>query len=121
MVEALATTKLAFVHVIEGQTGGARDVAPFDFDALRRAFQASHPAGRWIVNNGYTRAMAIDAVASGRADLVAFGRPFISNPDLVRRLREDAPLADLNPKTLYGGAGAGYTDYPTLDTAPVAA
>ena len=121
VVRELAATKLAFVHVIEGQTGGARDVAPFDFDALRQAFQVAHPAGRWIVNNGYTRAMAIEAVASGRADLVAFGRPFISNPDLVRRLHDDAPLAPLNPKTLYGGGAEGYTNYPTLDAAPAAA
>ncbi len=119
VVDRLAPMKLAFIHVIEGQTGGARDVAPFDFEALRRAYKAAHPAGAWIVNNGYTRAMAIEAVASGRADLVAFGRPFIANPDLVRRLREDAPLNALNPKTLYGGGAAGYTDYPALD-APAA-
>jgi 2,4-dienoyl-CoA reductase-like NADH-dependent reductase (Old Yellow Enzyme family) len=56
--------------------------------------------------------MALQAVASGAADLVAFGKPFIGNPDLVRRLREGLPLAPLNPKTLYGGGTAGYTDYP---------
>jgi N-ethylmaleimide reductase len=53
-------------------------------------------------------------VAKGEADLVAFGKPFISNPDLVERLRVDAPLAALNRDTLYGGSAAGYTDYPTL-------
>jgi N-ethylmaleimide reductase len=58
--------------------------------------------------------MALDAVASGRADLVSFGRPFIANPDLVRRLREDAPLNKLDQATLYGGDAKGYTDYPTL-------
>jgi N-ethylmaleimide reductase len=56
--------------------------------------------------------MAVDAVASGAADLVAFGKPFISNPDLVRRLRENLPLAPLDRATLYGGGAAGYTDYP---------
>jgi 2,4-dienoyl-CoA reductase-like NADH-dependent reductase (Old Yellow Enzyme family) len=56
--------------------------------------------------------MALRAVASGAADVVAFGKAFISNPDLVRRLRDDLPLAALNPKTLYGGGAAGYTDYP---------
>jgi N-ethylmaleimide reductase len=59
--------------------------------------------------------MAEDAVASGRADLVSFGRPFIANPDFVRRLRENAPLNALDTGTLYGGGAAGYTDYPTLD------
>jgi N-ethylmaleimide reductase len=114
-VQALAPLKLAFIHVIEGQTGGARDlteqgVKPFDFAALR-----AHYSGPWMVNNGYKRDMALTAVASGAADLVAFGRPFIGNPDLVRRLREDAPLTKLNSKLLYGGGAAGYTDYPTLD------
>jgi N-ethylmaleimide reductase len=113
-VERLAPLKLAFLHVIEGQTGGARDVALFDYEALRTLYKAGHEAGAWMVNNGYNRQMAMDVVASGAADLVAFGRPFISNPDLVRRLKEDKPFAPMNPKLLYGGGAAGYTDYPTL-------
>jgi len=108
-VDQLAPLKLAFLHLIEGQTGGPRDVAPFDYAALRRRFD-----GAWMVNNGYSRDMALAAVASGAADLVAFGKPYIGNPDLVRRLRDDLPLAALNPKTLYGGSAAGYTDYPAF-------
>jgi N-ethylmaleimide reductase len=54
-------------------------------------------------------------VASGAADLVAFGKAFISNPDLVRRLRDDAPLAPLVRETLYGGSAEGYIDYPPLE------
>jgi len=118
VVSQLAPMKLAFIHVVEGATGGPRDVAPFDYEALRLAYKCEHAAGTWIVNNGYTRQMALDAVAEGRADMVAFGRPFISNPDLVRRLREDAPLAAMNPKTLYGGGAEGYTDYPPLEAQP---
>jgi N-ethylmaleimide reductase len=110
VVAQLAPLRLAFVEVVEGQTAGARDFAPFDYAALRRRF-----AGAWIVNNGYQRQMALEAVASGAADLVSFGRPFIGNPDLVRRLRENAPLAALDPGTLYGGGAKGYIDYPTLD------
>ena len=68
-----------------------------------------------MVNNGYQRQMALEAVASGAADLVSFGRPFISNPDLVRRLRENAPLNALDTSTLYGGGAKGYIDYATLD------
>ena len=109
----LAPLKLAFVHVVEGATGGPRDNAPFDYAALRAAFGAP-----WMVNNGYTRQMSLDAVAGGAADLVAFGKPFISNPDLGRRLREDAPLNELKTALLYGGGAEGYTDYPTLDEAP---
>ena len=118
VVERLAPLKLAFIHVVEGATGGPRDVAPFDYAALRSRFKQGNEHGAWIVNNGYTRAMAIETVASGAADLVAFGKPFISNPDLVRRLRDDAPLAALNRDTLYGGGAAGYTDYPALELAP---
>jgi N-ethylmaleimide reductase len=109
-VEQLAPMKLAFLHVIEGQTGGARDVAPFDYAALRTRFE-----GAWMVNNGYSRAMAVTAVTSGAADLVAFGRPFISNPDLGLRLRREKALTALDAATLYGGGAQGYTDYPALE------
>lgn len=111
-VEQLAPYKLAYLHVVEGATGGPRDNAPFDYEQLRARFD-----GAWMVNNGYDRGMANDAVAEGRADLVAFGRPFISNPDLVRRLREHAPLNAWDSKTFYGGGDKGYVDYPTLDEA----
>lgn len=113
-VEQLCALKLAFIHVIEGATGGARDIAPFDYAALRSRFKRGNEQGAWIVNNGYTRLMAIDVVARGIADMVAFGKPFVSNPDLVDRLRFDAPLAAPNSDTLYGGGARGYTDYPRL-------
>ena len=109
VVTELAKLKFAFIEVVEGSTGGPRDFAPFDYDALRQLW-----SGAWIVNNGYTRQMALDAVATGRADAVAFGKPFIANPDLGRRLRDDLALAPLNPKTMYGGGAEGYTDYPAL-------
>ena len=108
-LSTLAPLGLAFVEVVEGQTGGARDYAPFDYPALRRRFD-----GAWIVNNGYTRQEACAAVDQGRADVVSFGRAFIANPDLVRRLRDDAPLNPLDTATLYTGGPCGYTDYPAL-------
>jgi N-ethylmaleimide reductase len=114
LVRELNRFGLAYVHVVEGHTGGPREFNGFDFDALRATFD-----GPWIVNNGYTREMAIDAIASGRADLVAFGRPFIANPDLVERLRTDAPLNSLDAAHLFGGGADGYTDYPTLEAARV--
>ncbi len=117
LVECLAPLKLAFLHVVEGATGGPRDIAPFDFAALRERFKADHADGAWIVNNGYDRAMAIEVVEQGRADCVAFGSLFISNPDLVERLRRDAPLAPADRKTFYGGGAAGYTDYSALAAA----
>ncbi|MDB5467905.1 MAG: alkene reductase [Phenylobacterium sp.] len=117
VVEGLNPLGLAYLHVVEGATGGPRDNEPFDYAALRDRFD-----GVWMVNNGYDRAMALEAIASGRADLVSFGRAFIANPDLVRRLREEAPLNELLGRdTLYGGGAHGYTDYPTLDAIPAIA
>lgn len=112
VVEQLAPFGLAYLHVIEGETGGTRtpEGQNFDYAALRRAFP-----GTWMLNNGYSRELAQEVVAQGGADLVAFGRPFISNPDLVRRLREGAPWNELQADKLYGGGAEGYTDYPTLD------
>jgi N-ethylmaleimide reductase len=116
VMQGLAPLGLAYVHVVEGQTGGAREWPPaseggrpFDYAALQRACPAP-----WMVNNAYTREMALAAVAEGRADVVAFGRPFIANPDLGRRLRTGAPWAVPDSKTFYGGGAAGYTDYPAL-------
>jgi N-ethylmaleimide reductase len=108
-VERLSALKLGFLHVIEGETGGPRDVAPFDYDALRRSF-----SGAYMANNAYTRELAEEALRSGHADLVAFGRPFIANPDLVERLRSRAPLAEVDAETIYAEGAKGYTDYPTL-------
>ena len=67
-----------------------------------------------MANNGYTRDLAIETLRENRADLIAFGKPFISNPDLVERLRRNAPLNPLQQETLYGGDAHGYTDYPAL-------
>lgn len=109
LLEQLDARRIAFVHFIEGNTGVEHHARGFDFGAARRAFR-----GTYIANNRYTRQMAIDAVASGAADAVAFGVPFISNPDLPRRLERDAPLAPANTKTYYGPEATGYTDYPPL-------
>ena len=115
VVRELAPLGLAYIHIIEGATGGERVLAdrPFDYPALLKAYRAAGGTGAWMVNNGYTKATAEQALADG-ADLVAFGKPFIANPDLVRRMREDAPLNVPDRATFYGGGAAGYTDYPTL-------
>uniref|UniRef100_UPI0035C9FB77 oxidoreductase n=1 Tax=uncultured Sphingomonas sp. TaxID=158754 RepID=UPI0035C9FB77 len=110
VVDRLNPMGLAFLHIVEGATGAARDNLPFDYAALHARFD-----GRWMVNNGYDRSMAIEAVATHSADLVSFGRAYISNPDLVARLRADRPLAPLKAaETLYGGGAHGYTDYPAM-------
>ena len=109
IVDRLDALGIVYLHVVEGATGGARDVAPFDFDSLRRRFQRTY-----IANNGYSLDLATSRLAERKADLFAFGRAFIANPDLVERLKTRAPLAAFNPATLYGGGAAGYTDYPTF-------
>ena len=118
VVQQLAKYKLAYIHIIEGATGGARDFqqgdAPFDYAALREAYQDAGGKAAWMVNNGYNRELALNEILDRRADLVAFGKPFIANPDLVRRLRENAPWNELDAPNLYGGGAKGYTDYPFL-------
>ncbi len=117
VVGRLAPLGLAYLHVIEGATGGPRDhmqgEKPFDYAALRSAYRAAGGTGAWMVNNGYDGALADQSVAEG-ADLVAFGKLFIANPDLPRRLRENAPLNTPDRATFYGGTDKGYTDYPAL-------
>ena len=112
LVEALALRGIAFVHFIEGNTGGARDLTGFDFVWAKKTLTSAGVT--YVANNKYDRAMAIDAVAHGFADAIAFGVPFISNPDLPERLLRDAPLNAANPKTFYSAGPEGYTDYPTL-------
>lgn len=108
--QQLGKLGLAYVHCIEGQTRGDNAAGAFDFKALHAAF-----GGKYIANNSYDRQLAINAIASGHADMVAFGRPFIGNPDLVERLRRHAPLTEPNHATFYGGGAEGYTDYSTLE------
>jgi N-ethylmaleimide reductase len=111
-VRGMAPFRLAYLHVVEGATQGARDVAPFDYAALRRDF-----AGLYMANNGYDAALAERQLEAGAADLIAFGRPFIANPDFVERLRTGAPLNPDDRSTWYGGNAHGYTDYPMLQRA----
>lgn len=115
VVRQLAPLGIAYLHLIEGATGGPREVEgrPFDYEAMRRAWRDAGAKGAWMVNNGYDQALAERAVAQG-ADLVAFGRPFIANPDLVHRLRTGAPWNAVEKATLYGGGAKGYTDYPAI-------
>ena len=93
-------------------TGGARDIASFDYGSLRKRF-----SGAYVANNGYDFELANKVLAANAADLIAFGKPFIANPDLVERLKRGAPLNEPDKATFYGGGAKGYTDYPALDEA----
>src|SRR5579871_5184918 len=115
IVDHLSALKLVYIHVIEGATGGPRDVAPFDYRSLRNRFK-----GAYIANNGYDFELANKVLSANEADLIAFGKLFISNPDLVERFRRGAPLNAFDKATFYGGGAKGYTDYPALETAAAA-
>lgn len=117
VVRQLAPLGLAYLHVIEGVTGGPREVEgrPLDYIALYRAWRERGAQGAWMVNNGYGRDLAQHALSQG-ADLVAFGRPYIANPDLVERLQTGAPLNTPDQATFYGGEAKGYTDYSVLSS-----
>ncbi|MBR1120440.1 alkene reductase [Bradyrhizobium lablabi] len=109
IVQGLDALGLIYLHVVEGATGGPRDNAPFDYASLRNRFRQTY-----IANNGYDFDLANKVLDAHAADLIAFGKPFISNPDLVERLKQGAPLNAWDKNTFYGGSAKGYTDYPTL-------
>jgi N-ethylmaleimide reductase len=109
IVDGFSEQKLVYLHVVEGATGGPRDIAPFDYDGLRKRFN-----GTYIANNGYDFKLANEVLDKNRADLIAFGKVYISNPDLVERLKLGAPLNDFDKATFYGGDAKGYTDYPAM-------
>jgi N-ethylmaleimide reductase len=111
VAKSFARKGLAYLHVIEGDTSG-KPVATFDYIALKRLF-----GGLVIANNNFDRTRANAALAEGRADMIAFGKPFISNPDLVIRMFLGARLAMANRETFYGGGEEGYTDYQVLRSA----
>lgn len=115
VLEQLSSRGIAYVHLIEprsssaGSQDGNVQGAPDTAKIFRKAFK-----GVLISAGGYNRDEAVSAVTEGRVDAVAFGRLFISNPDLPARLQHDADLNAYDRSTFYGGAEKGYTDYPTL-------
>jgi len=99
---------IAFIHLAEADWDDAPQVPEPFRHTLRETF-----SGTIIVAGNYTPEKAEKILAAGYADLIAFGRPFIANPDLPHRLAHQLPLAEVSdPGTLFGGTGEGYTDYP---------
>jgi N-ethylmaleimide reductase len=107
LVAELNALGLAYVHVVDHSSMGAPEVG----DALKAAIRKDFK-GRYILSGGYDAARANADLDAGRGDLVAFGRPFIANPDLVRKLQSGAPLAEPDAATFYTPGEKGYTDYP---------
>ena len=114
-IQKLNSYHLAYVHMIEPRStsaGGNDQVyedAPVTSEIFRKAYQ-----GKFISAGGYDQAMGEKVLEDGLADAVAYGRLYISNPDLAERFEKNAPLNPYNRATFYGGAEVGYTDYPAL-------
>lgn len=109
LVQQLSALGLMYVHVLDHSAMGAPPVPAKLKADLKAAFD-----GPFILAGGLDKASAQQALSEGRADLIAIGRPFIANPDLVERMRQDAPLNAPVPDTFYTPGAKGYTDYPTL-------
>ena len=109
LVHSLSALGLIYLHLVDHSSMGTPPV-PADFKLkLRAGFD-----GLFILSGGFDHASAEQALLDKRGDLVAFGRPFLANPDLVARLRTDAPLNAPDAATFYVPGAKGYTDYPTL-------
>ncbi len=119
VAEHLNQFGLAYLHVIEPRVAGSETIHP-DQGAL--AAQELRPAfkGKLIAAGGFEPKTAEAALASGSVDAVAFGRHFVSNPDLPQRIREHLPLADYDRTTFYTFGAHGYTDYPAYHAMPAA-
>lgn len=111
VIRQLNPFNLLYIHFIEGETRGSRkEIAGVSFAELRRINKSLY-----IANNGYDLPLAIHARAKDLADLICFGRPFIANPDLVKRMQIGAKIKVAPPETWYGNGAKGYIDWPTLE------
>ena len=100
---------LAFLHVAEGVIGDPSLAPAFDYSALRQTYK-----GVYMANGDYSKESGELALSEGKADLIAIGRPFIANPDLVARYIGNAELNEVDYDTCYGGNEKGYIDYPAM-------
>jgi N-ethylmaleimide reductase len=115
-IQSLNPLGLAYLHFIEPRSSGAGR-AEVNWQNVPSAMVLFRPIckGVLVTAGGFTGEAAEAAIAQGHADAIAFGRIFISNPDLPRRLQLGFPLTPYNRATFYGGDVAGYTDYPVYD------
>lgn len=109
LVSELSKLELLYVHLLDHSAMGAPPVPAQLKALLRQTFK-----GPFILAGGFDRASAESALAANQADLIAFGRPFLANPDLVERMRANAALNAPDMATFYTPGAKGYTDYPTL-------
>ncbi len=111
LCDALSPLGLAYIHIADHSSMGSPIVKQEIKDLIRRHFN-----GAVILSGGYDATRAESDLAAGRGDLIAFGRPFISNPDLPHRLFNGIALSPSDRNTFYGGGTTGYIDYPSAST-----
>ena len=111
LVERLNDYDLAYLHILEPEPNSGHMLETFDFMTpdIRKIYN-----GTYIINGGHTKESGNKAIAGGVGDAVAYGLPFIANPDLVERFRIDAPLAEPDQDTFYTNDAKGYADYPAM-------
>jgi N-ethylmaleimide reductase len=115
LAQELGKLNLAYIHIVDHSAMGAPEVPRSVKEKIRDAF-----GGTIIISGGYDKARAEQDLADGLGHLVAFGRPFIANPDLVYRMKQGAKIQEPNPDTFYPPGEEGYTDYPVLEEAEAA-
>jgi len=108
VASALSKLKPIYLHAVEVSMAGESDTS-FNIDLLCQPFD-----GCYIANGGYDKQRGNQALADNKADLIAYGVPFIANPDLPDRFKKNAALNAADQATFYGGNEHGYTDYPRL-------
>lgn len=108
IAQKLSELGIVYLHVADHGVKGPSEIPEPVRTGLRRSF-----SGTYIPAGGYSHVSGEADLASGYADLIAIGKPFIANPDLVERFRNGNPLAEMDPKTIYGADEKGYSDYPT--------
>lgn len=111
LTQELSQLGLLYVHLLDHSAMGAPPVPAELKSRLRAAFR-----GLFILAGGFDRASAESVLEAGQADLIAFARPFLANPDRVERMRADAALNPVDMATFYTPGHQGYTDYPALAT-----
>ena len=104
----LNAMRVAYIHLAEADWDDAPQIPEQFRTDLRQVY-----AGKIMVAGKYTPLRAEQILSAGLADLVAFGRPFIANPDFPERIKRQIPMAVFDASTLFGGSGHGYIDYPT--------
>lgn len=107
LAEALRKIEIVYIHLVDHSSMGAPVVPQTVKDGIRKAF-----GGNIILSGGYNAERAEADLENGKGELVAFGKPFISNPDLVEKIKNSEELVNLDPDTLYSAGEKGYTDYP---------